>query len=352
VANKQLPDGLYIRNGKIWIDCATPQGRVRRSLKLDDTKEGRKAALAILNDVRIQASAGTFMRKDAPRFGEYVLTWIDAQGHLAKSTWESYRKILNRYWLPQLGDRRINEVTGTEIGTLLAGSGVAAKTRNNILSPLKRVFDSAMMDGLIEKDPTTRVRFTKAQKPVPEPMTAEEVNRVLEWMEREPLYRNYFEFAFFSGLRTSELIALRWTDIDFSRRTALVRSAKVRRETKGTKTGTTRTVELTGRAISALQRQPRDYPHIFFHPRTRSQFNDDKAPRLFWTEALKELGLRHRAAYQTRHTYATMALMAGANPMWVARQLGHANMGMLLTRYSRWIEHSDHRSEVNKLEAK
>ena len=43
--------------------------------------------------------------------------------------------------------------------------------------------------------------------------------------------------------------------------------------------------------------------------------------------------------------------MAGSNPAWIARQLGHANMGMLLTRYGRWIDSADGRTGLGKLEA-
>jgi len=67
---------------------------------------------------------------------------------------------------------------------------------------------------------------------------------------------------------------------------------------------------------------------------------------------LKAVGLRHRDCYQTRHTFATTALMAGVNPAYIARQLGHTNMGMLLKHYARWIDGADKGREatlVNKL---
>ena len=42
--------------------------------------------------------------------------------------------------------------------------------------------------------------------------------------------------------------------------------------------------------------------------------------------------------------------MAGANPMWVARQLGHTSMKMLLEKYSRWIDAADKQREKAKIE--
>ena len=70
-----------------------------------------------------------------------------------------------------------------------------------------------------------------------------------------------------------------------------------------------------------------------------------------WVPALKAAGVRHRRAYQTRHTFATTALMAGANPAYIARQLGHTNAQMLFKTYSKWIDGADRGREKEKVEA-
>jgi integrase len=177
----------------------------------------------------------------------------------------------------------------------------------------------------------------------------------LSWLtkKRDPQTVNYFEFAFFSGLRTSELVSLEWGDIDQRSGIARVQRARVLGNNKTTKTAKARSVELTQRALVALDRQCA-YTHraqdtVFQDPITSRPYVNDKPPRLQWNAALKALGIRHRTAYQTRHTFATLALMAGANPMWVARQLGHSTMQMTLTRYSRWIDKADQGRELAKL---
>jgi integrase len=59
--------------------------------------------------------------------------------------------------------------------------------------------------------------------------------------------------------------------------------------------------------------------------------------------------VRHREAYQTRHTYATMLLMAGANPAWAAKQLGHS-VQVFLKVYSKWIDGKASQIELAKVE--
>ncbi|EKD73099.1 MAG: hypothetical protein ACD_45C00462G0002 [uncultured bacterium] len=52
---------------------------------------------------------------------------------------------------------------------------------------------------------------------------------------------------------------------------------------------------------------------------------------------VKKAGVRYRNPYQTRHTYASMLLSAGENPLWVAKQMGHQNTEMIIKHYGRWI---------------
>jgi integrase len=64
----------------------------------------------------------------------------------------------------------------------------------------------------------------------------------------------------------------------------------------------------------------------------------DQALRLGpWRRALRAAGVRYRYPYQMRHTYASMMLSAGENPAWIARQMGHADWGMIRRTYARWM---------------
>jgi integrase len=69
----------------------------------------------------------------------------------------------------------------------------------------------------------------------------------------------------------------------------------------------------------------------------------------FWTATLKRLGIRHRRPYNTRHTYASLALMSGANAAYMAKQMGHSTE-MFFKVYADWINGADDDREMEKIE--
>jgi integrase len=112
---------------------------------------------------------------------------------------------------------------------------------------------------------------------------------------------------------------------------------------EGTKTDAgRREVKLLPPALQALSAQKAftffKGAEIFQNPRTGEQWTGDKCIRqAMWAPALRRAGVRYRKPYQTRHTYASMMLMAGEHVMWVAKQMGHTDWSLTAKRYSRWI---------------
>lgn len=268
-----------------------------------------------------------------------------------------YRQAL-AFWESHLGGLPVDEIQYSTIATLANSQGWKAKNRNNMLIPLRRIMETAFLDGHIEINPAERIKASKVQKEPPDPLTAEEVEKVLGYMgERfHPQIRNVFEFAIFTGMRPSEFISLRWDDIDFKHSSVRVQRARTFNCEHETKTYKVRDIELNSRAYAALISQKESTflksQYVFENPVTGKPYTEERPLREnYWIPTLKVLGLRHRAFYQTRHTYATLNLMAGANPMWVSKQMGHTTMNMLLTVYAKWIDGTDKRSERGKIDA-
>ena len=154
---------------------------------------------------------------------------------------------------------------------------------------------------------------------------------------------NLIQFAAWTGLRTGELFALTWQDIDIKKKLCLVNKSITRGKLKPTtKTYKERTIELLPKAVEALVSQKKYSflagEQVFLQHDTKSPFTkDDQLRKRVWLHATKKSGVRHRKPYQLRHTFASTLLSAGANPMWVASQMGHADWGMIRKVYGKWI---------------
>lgn len=99
-------------------------------------------------------------------------------------------------------------------------------------------------------------------------------------------------------------------------------------------------------ALEALQAQKQHTwlagAEVFQDPQTGERWAADQPIRkTLWTWALKKGGVRYRYPYQTRHTYASMMLSADEHPMWVAKQMGHADWTMIARTYGKWMPDVD-----------
>jgi len=156
--------------------------------------------------------------------------------------------------------------------------------------------------------------------------------------------RNLYEFGFWTGLRISDLLALRKCDVDLERKVIFVRKALVHGREKGTKTKSgERTHELHEKALSTLKAQLKlnigDQERVFLNPKTNQPWRDDIAIyHNCWQPAVKNSGVKFRTQYNTRHTYASTMLTENKPIAWVAKQLGHSDIGMTLSTYARWIQ--------------
>ena len=174
-----------------------------------------------------------------------------------------------------------------------------------------------------------------------------EVNMLEEEIkEYDPRIRNLLQFAFYTGLRTSELFGLKWGDIDWRKETVRVQRAVVERKLKETKTKAgNRDVILLPTALDALQDQ-KQYSFVggefvFVRLRQRGPLIDYEHLERPWKYIIKRAKVRYRNPYQTRHTYASQLLSGGENPLFVAQQMGHKTTEMIMRHYGRWVEQAE-----------
>lgn len=218
---------------------------------------------------------------------------------------------------------------------------LSGKSKNEIHSIMKAAFQLVFNNGDIERNPFDRIERAKHVKEEPQPFNSNEREKILAQMTGG--VRNLYEFAFWTGLRTSELLALERCDIDLERKIVFVRKALVKGKIKGTKTKAgERNHQLHPQALSALKSQlaiiPHDHERIFLNPTIMQPWRDDRQIyNQCWVPSVKKSGVKYRTQYNTRHTYASTMLTENRPIAWLAKQLGHSNATETLKTYARWI---------------
>lgn len=361
MGRKSATGGVTENRGKCQIVIYYHGRRYRPTLTLKYTPTNVKAAARIKSAIDRRIADGTFdfaaefpefqglatipglTPKRRPTFNAIADDYLASLEGIAHSTKVGYTNVLASFWRPKLGTRYIDEIRYSDLKKIIAAHPwTSVKTRNNYLSIMKVVFEFAVADEIIDRNPADNLKSTKVQKRPADPFTLDEAESIIagireDWGDR---FADYIEWQFFTGCRPSETIALRWPAIDIAERTAFIEETRVyARDKDTTKTNTSRLVELNGRAFAVIQRQRAlsqlAGKHVFL--RIDGQpWHDLQVQWKRWTATLMRLGIRYRRPYQMRHTSVTWNLLVGRNPLWVADQHGHG-MGVSLKVYAKWL---------------
>jgi integrase len=343
------------------------QGYGKERLELQPTPGNIKHAERMRQEILGKIERGNFSLAD------YFPDSPRAKGDAGSTTWQQlgaewlalkrkeiehstayhYAQTLGSYHFDDWNAKRVLALDYRQLKAKLGTLPDNPKTFNNVASVAKMVLEYGYKAKLLREPLHDHIEMRRLTKAKPDPFTLGEVETILGKLKDER-GRNHYEFAFFSGLRPSEQIALQWRNVDLKAGTLLVDVARTRYKDKGTKTGEERTVELNTRARAALERQRKisqlSNAHVFPDV-DGTAFNDTDGPLdAWWKAAIKLSGIRQRDARQSRHTYATLCLHAGLTPAWAAKQLGHS-VEMFYRVYSKWIEGADKGVERNKMDA-
>ncbi|WP_421250090.1 Arm DNA-binding domain-containing protein [Aeromonas sp. 600584] len=198
-----------------------------------------------------------------------------------------------------------------------------------------------------------------------DPFEFDEFQRLLKAC-KDQQQRNIITLAVYTGLRTGELRALAWEDIDLQQGQMLIRRNADEAATyfKLPKTGDTRIVDLQPPVIDALRSQkqltfmmpayevkvdvddgwetfllrPVFCPSDPAHREPVEKFYSTTAISKMWRRMIRVSGVRYRRFYQLRHTYASWNLTSHGNLAYIASQMGHKNLEMLQRVYGKWLD--------------
>lgn len=396
------PTGVENHGGTLRIWFRYKGKRVRESLGVPDTAKNRKIAGELRTSVCFAVRTGNFdyaaQFPDSPNLKVFGVSSKEITVKELEKKWLDLKKMeisanaLNRYEsvarnvVPLIGARRlVSAVTKEELlyirKDLLTGyqsstsskkpaKGRSVVTVNYYMTTIAGMFQFAADHGYLETNPFDGIKPLKKARAEPDPLTRDEFIRLIDACRHQQT-KNLWSLAVYTGMRHGELVSLAWEDIDLKAGTITIR----RNYTKlgeftlpKTEASTDRVVHLIQPALSILKNQAemtklgkqhhidvklREYNRSVNHECT-FVFNPQIVRRCeqvgfiykvdsvgdSWDAALKRAGLRHRKAYQSRHTYACWSLSAGANPSFIANQMGHSSAQMVFNVYGAWMADS------------
>jgi integrase len=256
-----------------------------------------------------------------------------------------YLGIFKKRIIPAFGKMGLSSIVQTDVKvwqSRLKAEGLSGKRIHNIRMVFQGIMNDAVADGLISKSPFDRLKAVsqKAQSEI-RPFTLDEVQYIL--MHAEGWFKRFLAVAFFTGMRTGELMALRWEDISLKTNEISIRLSMRNGRLSDPKTvNSIREIEMLGPVIEALNEQFYETGlsgGTIFVNRSKVGFKDAGAIRKnYWYSLLKKLNLPQRDLYNTRHTFATIMISKGEDILWVSSMLGHSDSSVTLKHYAKHIK--------------
>ena len=375
--DRQLPVGITVTDStqrkSIRVSFTFKGINCRETLRLEPTNANIKYAERLRSQVLLEIERGNFdYAKTFPKskklhlFGQVqqknltvALALSDYLEQKAKvdraSSLAGYKKAAAHF--SSLGILPIRELTAKHIRDWIKVQTTAPKTVRNRLSVLRGAVNAAMADGLLSVDPFALVKVddlvpkSKTKSFEVSPFSMDEIKLIVD-KAVPPLSYN-IQLAFFTGLRTGELIGLQWEDVDLQGGWLNISNSVVEGDfEENVKTqSSTRQVKMLPLAKDALEKilelnKIKDrQPSFVCLTQFGKRYSSDKSWNSSWRHVFDKLTVPYRNPYQTRHTFASLLLMQGEPVTWVADQLGQKNLSMVIMRYGRWVK-----SQTNQYE--
>lgn len=279
-------------------------------------------------------------KKEAPLFKECAWRWLRVYKlpKVKPNTAYNYRHDMENHVLPAFGDKRIDEITPSDIqGFLNSKRNKAKSTVHHIWLILHGTFSTALWDGYIDRDPTEDAkRYSMSRTKVTrEALSAEHIADIISHLdELSGNDKVLLAVLIFTGMRRSEALGLRWEDIDFKRNLIHVQRAvtfKFNQPVVGTTKSNAgvRMVPLDAKLKAILEplRQLRGYVIGQDEPLTETAY------KRTWERIGKKIDLHGATAHVFRHTYITMAA-SHVDIKTLQTIAGHSDISTTMNRYA------------------
>jgi len=327
------------RNGILYFGI---DGKFKSS-KMKDTKINRNIIISKHRSGGLDEELG-FKTEKIPTLLNFLDKVMQEKRETLKvSSIESYSNAYKRI-IAFFEDKAINRFKPIEIKEFQdkVAKNLSRSYINAMRTLLREAFDLAVLSEIINVNPVVAVRppkFVKVKKKQ-KPFTLDEIDLILE--NSQGHVRNFLGISFFTGMRSGEILALTWDDIDFVTDTISITKTVSRGVINSTKTAASeRDIEIIPQARKFFEAQRLESglkdSFVFLQEDMKSHHGTNVRFYKSFKSLIKKLDLEDRAMHNTRHTFASIMLNNQIEPLWVSATLGHKSLDVTLGIYTHYM---------------
>lgn len=259
-----------------------------------------------------------FNRSLFPLWPEIVDRFIEhfRNRGIANNTVYNYKTGLYSHTVERWGKKQINEITTSDIRELVLDqlADRSEASRKNVLKYIRAAFTYAVDMGIIQRDPTPKLKFKKTLK-IKSVLKENEIFHFLKMAkEKNHPWFPIWAVALYTGMRNGELYALKWEKVDLRKRMMIVSlSWNQKNGFKETKSGDDRMVEIAESLLPLMEELYRNKTTEFVLPRFETWDMNEQARIL--RAFLQEINLPSIRFHDLRASWATVMLSKGVEPI-------------------------------------
>ena len=344
---------------EIVVDIGKDPLTGKRRQHSETIKGGKKDAQVRLAELLIKIQKGGYIKQNQiPTLGSYLLGWLRnyADLHCSPRTVEGYELIVCRHLIPNLGQTNLNQLKPKQVSDYCYNSIYNGLSKRSVLHHfrlLHKALKDAVKLGLIDVNPCDAV---EPPRPVDKEMIIlrpSDINKFISVSRNAPWpYYYLFYTMLFTGLRRSEALALKWSNLNLDLcqlsvtqslykpigKDFVMRPPKTRKSRRQIDLAPSLTLLLKEYKKQVednrflLGKPLDDNDFVFSHPNGKPLDPSTATHAFVKIARIAELqGLR---LHDLRHSYASLMLAAGVNVKAISQSMGHANIGITLDTYA------------------
>lgn len=341
------PDGRW--QGQVSLGRNIITGKVTRKTIYGKTrKEVSDKIKIILSDQQ----RGFIANNSKATFGDRINFWLYKKKKLSLNgnTWKAYETNCRLHIIPVFGDIEITKITKPMIQSFITEKSeiLAPATIKKIYSVMQQVFEDAVDEDIIIRNPARKIDLPKIKLLDIVPLTDKEMSAILSACYSSRIYPVVF-VEYGTGLRRSEILGLTWDNIDFNKKTLSVNKRYVIINAKPTLQYDTKTaasklpISIPDSILEFLKSLPRTCDFIFpdknGQPMDPNNFRRDFNKKVKQArESLKKTdpnydGMKHVRFHDLRHNYASKLVALNIHQRLIQAQMRHSD-SRTTNRYS------------------